>query len=77
MPDLDIPSFQALATVALLNDMPHCNPRRGQVGTIGEKLSPGIYEVEFSDDQGQTYASLALPAENLIPLFHEPNRHAA
>ena len=27
----------------------------GQVGTIVEILAPEVYEVEFSDDGGQTY----------------------
>ncbi len=35
---------------------------RGQVGTVVENLAPGIYEVEFSDDGGKTYALVAVPA---------------
>jgi hypothetical protein len=42
------------------------------VGTIVENLAPEVYEVEFIDDTGQTYASIALPAENLIRLYYEP-----
>lgn len=66
-----------LSVVALLDDMPERNLRRGQVGTIVEILAPDVYEVEFSDDEGRTYASLALPAAKLIRLHHEPAREAA
>jgi hypothetical protein len=33
--------------------------------------------VEFSDDSGRTYASLALPAHDLLRLHHEPLHEAA
>jgi hypothetical protein len=66
-----------LATVALLNDIPERKLRRGQVGTIVERLAPDVYEVEFSDDEGRTYASLAVPAASLIHLHHQPVREAA
>jgi hypothetical protein len=49
---------------------------RGQVGTIVERLSPGLYEVEFSDDQGRTYACLPLRADQLLKLHHEPSHQA-
>ena len=66
-----------LSTIALVNDIPGKGLRRGQVGTIVEKLAPEIYEVEFSDDAGQTYASLALSADQLMRLYHEIQGHAA
>jgi hypothetical protein len=69
--------MENLAVVALLNDMPEHNLCRGQVGTIVENLAPDVYEVEFSDDEGRTYASLALPAAELIRLHHEPVWKAA
>jgi hypothetical protein len=50
---------------------------RGQVGTVVESLAPGVYEVEFSDDSGQTYASIALRAEQLMRLHHDPSHQAA
>ena len=43
-----------------------------QVGTIVETLAPDVYEVEFSDNEGRTYASLALRADQLIVLRYEP-----
>ncbi|MGA3077031.1 MAG: DUF4926 domain-containing protein [Bryobacteraceae bacterium] len=36
-----------------------------------------MYEVEFSDDSGQTYASLALRSGQLMRLHHEPSDRAA
>ncbi len=39
---------------------------RGQGGTVVEELSPGLYEIEFSDNQGRTYAQQALSAAKLL-----------
>lgn len=50
-----------LSVVALIEELPEQGLRRGQVGTIVENLAPGVYEVEFSDDDASTYASVALP----------------
>jgi hypothetical protein len=36
-----------------------------------EKLAPGVFEVEFSDNDGRTYASVALKADKLLLLRHE------
>jgi hypothetical protein len=44
----------------------------GQVGTIIERLAPQVYEVEFSDLDGKTYATAAVPEKLLIRLLHEP-----
>ena len=48
--------IEILSVVALLEDIPDKGLLRGQVGTVVENLAPGVYEVEFSDDSGQTYA---------------------
>jgi hypothetical protein len=69
--------FDLLSVVALLEDIPAKGLLRGQVGTIVETLTPGVYEVEFSDDAGRTYASLALSSDQLMRLRHEPNHRAA
>jgi hypothetical protein len=69
--------FEMLSVVALLENLPGRSLRRGQVGTIVETLAPGVYEVEFSDDSGRTYASLALRADQLMRLHHEPSHQAA
>jgi hypothetical protein len=66
-----------LSTVALMEDMPEKGLRRGQVGTVVEALAPSVYEVEFSDDNGRTYANLAIAAKHLLPLLPEPTCQAA
>jgi len=58
--------------VALTEDVPAHDLRRGQVGTVVETLAPGVFEVEFSDGQGRAYASLALRAGQLIVLHYQP-----
>jgi hypothetical protein len=60
-----------LDVVALLGDLPEENLRRGQVGTVVEELSPGGFEVEFSDNHGRTYATAAVHAHRLLVLHHE------
>jgi Domain of unknown function (DUF4926) len=57
--------------VALLQDVPKHSLRRGQVGTVVELLAPGVFEIEFSDNEGRTYATLALRVEQLMVLHHE------
>jgi len=66
-----------LSTVALLEDLPKSDLRRGQVGTVVESLAPGVYEVEFSDDTGRTYASVGISAGQLLPLLNEAATRAA
>jgi uncharacterized protein DUF4926 len=63
-----------LDTVALLEDLPERKLKRGEVGTFVEILAPGVYEVEFCDDEGQTFAELALRSDQLVP---QHNRGAA
>jgi Domain of unknown function (DUF4926) len=60
-----------LDVVALLEDLPNMRLVRGQVGTIVENLGPGVFEVEFSDDTGKTYASLSLRSNQLLVLHHK------
>jgi hypothetical protein len=61
-----------LDVVALLEDLPEKKLKRGQVGTVVERLTPTVYEVEFSDNQGRTYAQQAIPATKLIVLYYSP-----
>ena len=62
--------IKLLDTVALLQDLPEARLQRGQVGTVVEELGPGVFEVEFSDGQGQTYASVAVESTRLLgPLY--------
>jgi Domain of unknown function (DUF4926) len=66
--------IQLLDVVALTHDVPEDKLVRGQVGTVVEVLSPGAFEIEFSDDQGHTYAMLPLKEVELIVLHHAPVR---
>ena len=66
-----IVEINILNAVALLEDVPSRGLIRGQVGTVVEKLAPGVFEVEFSDNSGRTYATLAAPADKLLVLRHE------
>jgi len=64
--------IHVLDVVALTEDLPQHGLRRGQVGTVVEVLAPGVYEVEFSDNDGRTYATLAVRVEQLLVLRYEP-----
>ena len=64
--------IEMLSVVALLEDLPEEGLVRGQVGTVVESWAPGVYEVEFCDGDGKTYAMVALKAEQLMRLHHEP-----
>jgi len=69
--------MELLSVVALLDDVADQALKRGQVGTIVERLAPSVYEVEFSDDEGRIYASLPLRADQLLQLHHELSHRAA
>lgn len=64
--------IQLLDVVALTEDLRGGELRRGQVGTVVEVLASGVFEVEFSDNDGRTYAMEALPAAKLLVLHHQP-----
>jgi hypothetical protein len=68
--------IQLLDIVALIQDLPERGLKRGQVGTVVEELAPGVFEVEFSDNEGRTYAMIALKAEQLMVLHYEPAQAA-
>lgn len=61
-----------LAVVALLTDVPAHQLARGQVGTVVEQLDNASWLVEFSDDQGRTYAVLPCEGVNLLVLHYVP-----
>jgi hypothetical protein len=58
--------------VALIEDLPAENLKRGQVGTVVEEWETGVYEVEFADTNGVTYALVALRAEQMMTLYWHP-----
>jgi len=64
--------IKLLDVVALVDDMPKHNLQRGQVGAVVEIFAPEVYEVEFSDNDGRTYAELAVKADKLLVLHYEP-----
>ena len=63
---------QLLDVVALTEDLPDRCLNRGQVGTVVEVLDTCVFEVEFCDNQGRTYAQLAVPESKLMVLYHQP-----
>lgn len=66
-----IAKLKLLDVVALKEDLPDHQLLAGQVGTIVEILAPEVYEVEFSDDDGQTYAMLPLHNSQLLQLKYK------
>ena len=62
--------IRLLDTVALMEDFPARNLRSGEVGTVVEVLDNGVFEVEFCDEDGQTYAEFALRADQIMPLHN-------
>ena len=65
--------IKLLDVVALTQDVPEHDLKRGAVGTVVEILANGeAYEVEFSDDNGQMYKCLSFPASQLGVLHQEP-----
>jgi len=63
--------IEAISVVAVLEDIPEKDLLRGQVGTVVETLEPGVFEVEFSGDNGHTYATRALRSDQIVALDHE------
>jgi Domain of unknown function (DUF4926) len=64
-------SIKLLDVVALTEDLSSENLFRGQVGTVVEILAPGVFDVEFSDDEGHTYAMKALNSSQFLVLHHK------
>jgi hypothetical protein len=64
--------LELLDVVALTVDLPERGLARGQVGTVVETLANDTFEVEFSDDEGRTYASLPLRPDQMLILHYKP-----
>jgi hypothetical protein len=64
-------NIELLDTVALAADIPERNLKQGEVGTVVELLDPNVFEVEFNDDNGKTYAEFALRRDQLIVLHNQ------
>jgi hypothetical protein len=69
--------MKLLDIVALTQDLPGLNLSKGQVGTIVELYEPTVFEVEFVDLQGKTYAVETLNTNQLMQLHHQPVPQAA
>lgn len=63
--------MKLLDAIALIGDLPDLGLYRGQAGTIVEVYEPGVFEVEFSDTQGRTYALETLRHDQLMALYHQ------
>lgn len=61
--------FRLLDVVALEADLRKEGLVKGQVGTIVEELFPDEFLVEFSDNNGKTYAVQVLKSSRIIPLY--------
>lgn len=48
--------MKLLDVVALIEDYPKASLKRGQVGTLVEDCGDQVFEVEFVDLDGRTYA---------------------
>jgi hypothetical protein len=70
------PAAKLLDVVALLQDIPERGLLRGQVGTVVELHENDVVEVEFSDDEGRTYALVPLTRSQLLVLHYAPSAAA-
>ncbi|ALA59285.1 DUF4926 domain-containing protein [Nitrospira moscoviensis] len=61
-----------LDVVALTENIPDRGLLRGQVGTVVESLGPDVFEVEFVDNDGRTYATVPLKKHQLLVLHYQP-----
>lgn len=60
--------IKMLDVVALTEDLQSEGLRRGAVGTVVELWANGVFEVEFSDNDGKAYAFAALRPGQLMKL---------
>lgn len=63
--------IRVLDVVALTEDIADRGLLRGQLGTVVESLGPGVFEVEFIDHDGRTYAMLPLKTSQLLVLHYQ------
>ena len=51
--------------IALRKDLPELKLKKGEEGTVVLILAPNVFEVEFCDADGITYAMGSIKGENL------------
>jgi hypothetical protein len=66
---LEMDEIKLLDVVALIEDLESEGLRRGEVGTVVERWDTGVFEVEFSDDEGKAYAFAALRPDQIMKLY--------
>jgi hypothetical protein len=64
--------IKLLDVVALTEDMPQYQLRRGEIGAVVECYAGNAYEVEFVAQDGYTYALVTLQSDQLIALREKP-----
>ena len=65
-------AIKLLDVVALLVDKPGEGLTAGHVGTVVEVFSLDVFELEFLDPTGQTFALTELKRNEILLLKHEP-----
>lgn len=65
-----------LGLVALLEDLPEHARQRGRVGPPVMRPAPTVEKAEFSDDQGQSYATVALHSNQILDHYCAPIHRA-
>jgi hypothetical protein len=68
--------IKLLDVVALTENLESEGLRRGEVGTVVEQWTDGVFEVEFSNDSGKAYAFAAVPTEKLMKLYFRKDEAA-
>lgn len=63
-------------TIELLIDYPNQNLRAGMQGAIVHKHDASIFEVEFSNEQGETLALCSLAKEDFIVVWQAETEQA-
>ncbi len=64
--------MKLLDVIALIKNLHEKHLYKGQVGTIVETYEPDVFEVEFVDLQGKTYAVETLNASQVMQLYYQP-----
>lgn len=68
--------LRILDVIALTMDLPEHGLVSGHVGTLVEQLDEETFEVEFSDEEGRTYAQVPLTIDHMMALHYRPLRAA-
>ena len=63
--------LKILDVVALLKDIPEKKLLKGQVGTIVEKWNDHVFEIEFSDLNGETIAMAQIEEKDMLLLHYQ------